>query len=1121
MSEQLIGIKEVSLGLSRHRETTLDPIILWNPNGLNQEKWAKIQAKIQGLVIPKIYFFTESHVIKNLMLPKTLKLIQNPNRYYGVAIIHSNSISVTDIWRSDDGRVLTCIINTKDQTIHVFLGYWPATSEKDRKQFNEKYKDMACAADLILGDFNSVEKTKRDSNWSRNHSSPGFEQMIINKIDPAVEHIKNSDGLYTNRHLGKTSRIDRAYASPNITIRYINNLDFSSNNSHCPVLYNIGLGNSQKKKFHWKLIPGLFQSREARTNLKKALSKITYSETDSTLEYLHKVKEVVMKVQKKSLKEKKKWIYRVKDLMKRIPKFDKRRKEMEAALKEMGNLNLEKKRLMAGKKWTLHNECPNSMLTRILKSQKTNAFVKTIRHPKTDKVVDTPVEVMDAFHVFYQNLYKKKEIDHSILKRFLEGWSPEIDASALSNLSNSFTLEELYKAFKQMKDLKAPGMSGIPALPFKLLPEDGLIKLLNLYNEILVSGVLPNEWKRGEVITLFKKGDVLEIRNRRPITLLETEYKILSKMITNRLKILMPQLINIDQVGFIPNRIIYDNILVAQEVLSKDKKYTISVDFAKAYDSISHETIYKILEHLNFPPSFTNLVKGMISGSEARIRNGDWLSEFFKVDSGVKQGCPLSPLLFALAIEPLADYIRKYTTGTSLGDLTQSIILYADDIFLFAANELEQLKQIKILDDFRMASGLTMNKDKSLHISTHSNDLGIPPCGPEGFKYLGFWMNSNGLMDKSKELVNKVRMAVNRWKFFSWNTRQKAAVLQTYVMSKLWYHSFILDMHKSIPDIEKIRKNFLWQNQFDGKISNRTKQRQERTELSRKNGGLGLDDLTARFNAQKAWIIDMCFNRETKIGQIWKELYGISKTETNISFNTPERVKGYWDNYSKLPAILKPTRKPNEVPLVGLKQWTFFLSKASTKPIPSTPRQERLKKDSNVDLIKLFLNVKKSIKDVKTRDFIWNFCNGTLIYDRGKKCPCGKQRNLEHIFFSCRKTNTITDWYKSIPVLYQSANAGQWTEKNILTHLQTSKSPVSLALYIGLIHSLWISRDSPVASKRIFKESFQSIMIAEWYFAKYHPDYILIPTGLTQKFHDRWGQLCKLSKTNIPILKKW
>ena len=390
-------------------------VTLWNPNGLTQKKWDSLLARLPGSLTPSLCLFTESHQSRGLVIPRGWTKIQNPHMHSGVMIIHDATIITNNIWKSDDGRVITLQLSDENKTINLFLGYWPAKDAKLRSEFNSKYKDKAKAADVIFGDFNSVEDFKRDSDWTREHKSPGFSSIISGKIDPAVEHLENSDGMFTNRHLGKTSRIDRAYANKLCDLKYINNLDFGSDgNSHCPVIYSIGKETPNAPK-EWRLAPSCFMSRETRKELRGALLEID-ANTES-MDYIKKVKETTMKLQKKIISKKKKWIYRAKHLLNHISRDDPERMELEGALREMERCNLEKKRLFANKKWTLHNECPNSMVTRMLKALSANAKVKKIRHPITKQVVEEPDEVMDAFHSFYKDLYSDKhQIDYNIMK---------------------------------------------------------------------------------------------------------------------------------------------------------------------------------------------------------------------------------------------------------------------------------------------------------------------------------------------------------------------------------------------------------------------------------------------------------------------------------------------------------------------------------------------------------------------------------------------------------------------------------------------------------------------------------------------------------------------------------
>ena len=150
---------------------------LWNPNGLTQAKWDNLVARLP--ILPKVAFFTESHHHTNLELPSGYSQINNPNINWGVTIVHHNDVSITDVWKDSDGRVITCILHHAGNLTRTFLGYWPATNDRgERREFNDKHAEAIRGADLILGDSNSTLDWKRDSTWTRNHPSPGLPELL-------------------------------------------------------------------------------------------------------------------------------------------------------------------------------------------------------------------------------------------------------------------------------------------------------------------------------------------------------------------------------------------------------------------------------------------------------------------------------------------------------------------------------------------------------------------------------------------------------------------------------------------------------------------------------------------------------------------------------------------------------------------------------------------------------------------------------------------------------------------------------------------------------------------------------------------------------------------------------
>jgi hypothetical protein len=163
------------------------------------------------------------------------------------------------------------------------------------------------------------------------------------------------------------------------------------------------------------------------------------------------------------------------------------------------------------------------------------------------------------------------------------------------------------------------------------------------------------------VITLLPKKtkDKLFLKNWRPISLLNTDYKILAKLLANRMKEVLPSIIDNDQTGYLKNRYIRQNIRLLEDISffteQTDKTGIIlSIDFEKAFDSLNWNFLICTLKAANFGDNFINLIKMMYKNIESCVLNNGSTGRYFKLERGVRQGCPLSAYLFITAIETLA-----------------------------------------------------------------------------------------------------------------------------------------------------------------------------------------------------------------------------------------------------------------------------------------------------------------------------------------------------------------------------------------------------------------------------------------------------------------------------------
>ena len=817
----------------------------------------------------------------------------------GVGILHNKQIIIKELNRSTDGRYLKVHISEPYDYI-VSLLYFPASNANQRKfQFIKSITKQCLSSDIILGDFNWNYPERKETK----QINKAMLDLIGPKLDIAANFIDENCKQNTFKK-GKwtISRLDRIYAEKHCEIKFQLNLNFpEGKESHCPVQFKIGNAHSRR---NWKMHLGTWLNSSRQRNLRETMPRpekddLGYTRYDN---YIKQVKEFIQKEEKRIKKKYRKLFFKAKALLEHIPHNNEKKRKLVNVLKKLQKEKEMKIRLLAGKKWDATKELPSYFLSRMLKQMNNATRINKIKHPKTDEYVTEQREILDAFKCFYENLYSKTEIDSSKLREFLKIWNPpKLSTKEKQDLNNSFSMEELDVVLSSLKNFKAPGNDGMPSFPFKVLPDEGKTLLLAQINQFLNGCDIPASWKQGNIIAIHKKDDITDIANYRPISLLKTDYKIVSKLVTNRLNVIIPKLIHKDQIGFVKERIIYDNVLTLNEILQEDKKFCLSIDFQKAYDSVSHDALCEILKHIAIPERLRKLIEHMLSESTAAFSMEGEISDPFKIEKGVKQGDPLSPLLFDLAIEPLANFIRSKCNGMKIGNTEYKILLYADDIVLVADSHKEQLEQLKIMEEYGKATGLKMNLKKSFHISSHSLEMAIPSCPTNGFKYLGFMINHNGLMDMKESIIDRIRKAINQWKHTSNRMLCKAAIINGYIMSKLWYYSFILDFDDQIEieTLEKLQKSFLTA-VHDKEYTTRTKMRLERVQRPLKVNGLGIFDLKTRFKAQRAWIIEFALNSDSKIGTIWKEKYNLSSSlYSNPAINSPKLLSKSWNDYKE------------------------------------------------------------------------------------------------------------------------------------------------------------------------------------------------------------------------------
>ena len=275
---------------------------------------------------------------------------------------------------------------------------------------------------------------------------------------------------------------------------------------------------------------------------------------------------------------------------------------------------------------------------------------------------------------------------------------PRIPDTMSNSLNiHEFSMETLSDTLKSMKAGKST-YDGIPVEAYKWLPPYLQKILLSLLNKIIQGAEMPKSWKISGLHLIGKKGDLLDPGNYRPIALVHTQYKILSTMVKNELNSLLNttfistvsgpfNLLSPNQNGFRNRRMCTQSVrtlrnLMDQALLEDLPIYIAYLDIKKAFDSVNHAILLRTLRAINLPHYLINFVDKTYQNRHAEI----WLPQgkvSIKLESGVLQGCPLSPILFNLFTDPFLKWLNKTNLGIHFQDLHIPALTFADDkVFL-------------------------------------------------------------------------------------------------------------------------------------------------------------------------------------------------------------------------------------------------------------------------------------------------------------------------------------------------------------------------------------------------------------------------------------------------------
>lgn len=436
----------------------------------------------------------------------------------------------------------------------------------------------------------------------------------------------------------------------------------------------------------------------------------------------------------------------------------------------------------------------------------------------------------------------------------------------LEDLDAPFTQEEIGSIIKEMPAEKAPGPDGFIGLFYKkcwaIVKDDLTQAILSFYNHRTARLSMVNE---ASIVLLPKSQMAATISEYRPISLINSVAKIITKLLANRLAPHMNELVSHAQNAFIKKRCIHDNFLYAQRVIQllhpkKKQAFFIKLDISKAFDSIGWTFLLEVMQALGFSTKWRDWISALLGTSSSKVLINGQPTKGIQHARGLRQGDPLSPLLFILAIDPLQRIIEMVAQKGVLKPILPKLAqlrcsLYVDDAAIFSDPSPTELQRLhNILTFFGECSGLKINIPKTEIYPIRVDTATVPHliqnfpgkiCKFPG-KYLGLPLHIRKLQRiEVQPLIDKIGAQLPGWKGKLMSTSGRETLVKIVLSSQPIYHMTVFSEQKwLIRQIDRLRRSFLWRSETPDKVyGGHSLVNWPTTCLPKNKGGLGVLEL--------------------------------------------------------------------------------------------------------------------------------------------------------------------------------------------------------------------------------------------------------------------------------------
>ena len=815
----------------------------------------------------KFVFIQESH-----SLPTDVNIWQHEwgsnivfshgtNDARGVAILvpsHISSSNIEKSWADDDGRIVMIKIKCEGESYALINVYAP-TKNHQKLQLNflntlkQLIRDNEDSMLILGGDFNTYLNPVLDKDSENNEAVTKYGKEILSLLEEQqlidIWRILNPTSkrfTWRQKNPFRQTRLDYFFISLNLQFQVQKcEIKPSIKTDHSLLSLNITLNEPIKRgPGFWKFNTALLKDEVYIDYIKEIILDLkvqTLNIDDKGLRWDYIKSEIrqrtitYSKVQAQLAREyEDNLLDNYNHLSERFEQSKDKtiENQLEIIKQEIEHINKEKTNgaiIRSKATWLRENQRDTSHFANLEKKNYRNGHITKL-NGDNNHVLTTPKDILEESKKFYEKLYthddsNSDDFDDFFLKK---STIPKLDDLESASCNQPICLDECSKTLLKMKNGKTPGSDGLSVEFYKMFWSTIKDLVFESINYAMHSGHLSIDQKRGIIKLIPKKDkDITYLKNWRPISLLNTDYKLISHILANRMQQIISKIVHTDQNGYIKGRFIGCNIRTILDMIEvSQNKYNANlitfVDYEKAFDNIEWKFMEKCLIAFGFGNNFISFIKTLYKDINSCIINNGFTSAYFKITRGVRQGCPLSALLFVLVVEILAIEIRHNDNvkGIVLNGKSIKLCLLADDTTLFLS-DIQSLQTIlNLMYMFKQSSGLKINYEKTQVLQIGQQEWNVKHFKLKNIKdriySLGTWFYKDPkitVLQNQAFKLEEFNKILQQWQYRDLTLHGRIMVVKSLALSKM--HFMISSFQISddfVNQCQNIINNFIWKN---------------------------------------------------------------------------------------------------------------------------------------------------------------------------------------------------------------------------------------------------------------------------------------------------------------------